>query len=135
VDKSTVTSKTREISHRLLRLPLLIVLAAVASGTRRIRGATPVVDWLYWTTGGKPRHLPRSARPIWTDFLDDTIVPEIGTIDDYRALDAALPIAFTLDANDRRLTHRRHSRTRSHDPSLSPISLGDDMLVSIMGRL
>lgn len=130
-----MTPKTREISHRLLRLPLLIVLAVVASGTRRIRGATAVVDWLCWTTGGKPQHLPRSARPIWPDFLDDTIVPATGTIDAYCDLDVALPIAFTLDANDRRLTHRRHSRTRSHDPSLSPISLGEDMLASSMGRL
>jgi hypothetical protein len=79
--------------------------------------------------------LPRSARSIWPDYLDDTIVLEIGTIDDYCTLDAALPIAFTFDANDRRLKHRRHSRTRSHDPGLSPISLGDDMLVSSMGRL
>jgi hypothetical protein len=135
VDKSTVTPKTREISHRLLRLPLLIVLAVVASGTRRFRGAASVFGWLCSTTCDNTQHLPRSARSMWPDFLDDTIVPATGTIDAYCELDVALPIAFTLDANDRRLTHRRHSRTRSHDPNLSPISFGEDMLASSMGRL
>jgi hypothetical protein len=135
VDKSTVTPKTREISHRLLRLPLLIVLAVVASGTRRFRGAASVFGWLCSTTCDNTQHLPRSARSMWPDFLDDTIVPAFANIDDYRNLDAALPITVTFVVQECHMILCWHWRIQSHDPNLSPISFGEDMLASSMGRL